>query len=234
MTGLGGGVAGIDPERVAELIVRTKGQGPDRRGSGYRITAEAVLTAAHVVAGATGVQVRFDADRSGEWAADGQVEWSDPEVDVAVVAITPRPKDEGRVEPVGFGRVAERDAVLECSAMGFPLFKLRHDPVRAEGGRPSKYRDSVHAVGTIAVLSNRREGTLEVSVPAPERDPDPQRSPWGGMSGAAVWSAGRVIGLVAEHHRSDGPGRLAATRVDGARSPTQMRRRGRWPRWAER
>ena len=39
-------------------------------------------------------------------------------------------------------------------------------------------------------------------------------SPWGGMSGAAVWSAGRVIGLIAEHHRSDGLGRLAATRVD--------------------
>ena len=34
------------------------------------------------------------------------------------------------------------------------------------------------------------------------------------MSGAAVWSAGRIIGLVAEHHRADGLGRLAATRVD--------------------
>jgi hypothetical protein len=226
MTGSGGGSAGIDPERVAELIVTTRGRGPDRRGSGYRITAEAVLTAAHVVAGATGVRVRFDADRSGEWAAEGQVAWSDPEVDVAVVAIISRPQDEGRVEPVGFGRVAERDAVLECSAMGFPLFKLRDDPVPAEAGTPSKYRDSVHAVGTIAVLSNRREGTLEVSVPAPERDPDPQRSPWGGMSGAAVWSAGRVIGLVAEHHRSDGLGRLAATRADRwyeRLSPSQLR-----------
>ena len=64
------------------------------------------------------------------------------------------------------------------------------------------------------MLSNRREGTLEVSVAAPERDPDPKVSPWGGISGAAVWSAGRVIGLIAEHHRSDGLGRLAATRVD--------------------
>ena len=64
------------------------------------------------------------------------------------------------------------------------------------------------------MLSNRREGTLEVSVPPPERDPDPKVSPWEGMSGAAVWSAGRIIGLVAEHHRSDGLGRLAATRVD--------------------
>jgi hypothetical protein len=73
--------------------------------------------------------------------------------------------------------------------------------------------DSVHAVGSIAVLSNRREGTLEFSVSPPEADPDPRWSPWEGMSGAAVWSAGRIIGLVAEHHPSDGLGRLAATRV---------------------
>jgi hypothetical protein len=214
MTGLGSGAAGIDPERVAEMIVTPSSTGPDRRGSGYRISESVVLTAAHVVRDAAGVRARFDADRSGEWVAEGKVAWSDPEVDVAVVAITSRPQDKGRVEAVGFGRVAERDAVLECSAMGFPLFKLRDDPAPAEGGTPSRYRDSVHAVGTIAVLSNRREGTLEVSVPAPDRDPDPRRSPWGGMSGAAVWSAGRVIGVVAEHHRSDGLGRLAATRVD--------------------
>ena len=72
MTG-SGGAAGIDPERVAELIVTTKGPSPDRRGSGYRITAEAVLTAAHVVRDEAGVRVRFDADRSGEWVADGRV-----------------------------------------------------------------------------------------------------------------------------------------------------------------
>jgi hypothetical protein len=115
----------------------------------------------------------------------------------------------------GFGRVAERDAVLACSAMGFPWFKLRDDPAQPlDDGSPSQYRDSAHAVGTIAVLANRRQGTLEVSVPPPERDPDPERSPWEGMSGAAVWSGGRIIGLVADHHRSDGLGRLAATRVD--------------------
>jgi hypothetical protein len=46
------------------------------------------------------------------------------------------------------------------------------------------------------------------------------------MSGAAVWSAGSVVGLVAEHHRADGLGRLAATRVDRwyeRLSPTRLR-----------
>ena len=49
-------------------------------------------------------------------------------------------------------------------------------------GRPTQYRDTFHAVGTAAALSNRREGTLEITVPPPDRDPDPALSPWEGMS----------------------------------------------------
>jgi Trypsin-like peptidase domain len=215
MSGWGPESAGIDPERVAELLVTPVKPGPGRRGSGYRLSASVVLTAAHVVRDATRVRVRFNADRPGEWIAEGTVAWLDPAVDAAVVTMTPQPEDEGKVAPVIFGRVAERDAVLACSAMGFPRFKLRNDPDRPlDDGSPSQYRDSLHAVGTIAVLSNRRQGTLEVSVTPPDQDPDPRRSPWQGMSGAAVFSAGKIIGLVAEHHRADGPGRLAATRVD--------------------
>ncbi len=215
MNGRDTGAAGIDPERVAELLVTPAQPGPGRRGSGYRVSESAVLTAAHVVRDAARVRVRFNADRPGEWLTDGRVDWADPEIDAALVTITARPRDERQVSLAGFGRVAERDAVLACSAMGFPRFKLRDDPAMPlDDGSPSQYRDSVHVVGTIAVLSNRREGTFEVSVGPPERDPDPGRSPWEGMSGAAVWSTGRIIGLVAEHHRADGLGRLAATRVD--------------------
>jgi len=215
MSGWDAAAAGIDPERVAEVLVTPARPAPGRRGSGYRVSASVVLTAAHVVRDAARVRVRFNADRPSEWITEGTVAWSDATVDAAVVTISPRLQDEEQVVPVGFGRVAERDAVLTCSAMGFPRFKLRNDPTQPlDDGSPSQYRDSVQAVGTIAVLSNRREGTLEVSVPSPEQDRDPTRSPWEGMSGAAVWSAGRIIGLVAEHHPADGPGRLAATRVD--------------------
>ena len=200
---------GIDPERVAEVLVTPAGRGPKRRGSGYRVSTTSVLTASHVVAGAARVRVRFNADRPGEWVAEGTVAWADADVDAAVVELPPRDRDEA-VGPAGFGRVAERDAVVTVSAMGFPRFKLRHD---RDGS--AVYRDSAHAVGTVAVLANRRQGTLEVTVTPPERDSDPARSPWEGMSGAALWSGGRIIGLVAEHHPADGLGRLAATRVDG-------------------
>jgi lipopolysaccharide biosynthesis regulator YciM len=205
--------AGIDPDRVAELLVTLHRSGPGRRGSGYRVSASAVLTAAHVVHDAAAVLVRFNADRPDEWTAHGRVAWSDKAIDAAVVTVEDHPRQ--GVEPVRFGRVGERDAVLSCSLVGFPRFKLRdHAAQPLDDGRLSQYRDSHHAVGTIAVLSNRREGTLEISVPAPERDPDPRLSPWEGMSGAAVWSGGALIGLVSKHHRSDGLGRLAATRVD--------------------
>ncbi|WP_143676019.1 NACHT domain-containing protein, partial [Streptomyces milbemycinicus] len=44
--------------------------------------------------------------------------------------------------------------------------------------------------------------------------PDPGVSPWEAMSGAAVWSEGHLIGVVIEHHASEGLGRLTASRVD--------------------
>jgi len=207
--------AGLDPKRVAVLRVTHAQSGAGRRGSGYRVSASIVLTAEHVIRDADAVEVRFNADRPDEWVTEGNVVWSDPDVDAAVIVITPRPQDQLQVVPAQFGRVAERDVELDSSAMGFPRYKLRYDqaPPRS-GGQRSQYRDSAHAIGKIAVLANRREGTLEVLVAPPDRDPDPQRSPWEGMSGAAVWSGGRIIGLVAEHHRSDGLNRLAATRVD--------------------
>ena len=215
MNGRYAGSAGIDPERVAVLRVTHARSGTGRRGSGYQVSASAVLTAEHVVRDAGAVEVRFNADRPDEWVTEGNVVWSDPDVDAAVIVITPRPQDERQVVPAQFGRVPERDVELESSVMGFPRYKLRYDRASPrDGGRRSQYRDSAHAIGKIAVLANQREGTLEVLVAPPDPDPDPRRSPWEGMSGAAVWSGGRIIGLVAEHHRSDGLNRLAAIRVD--------------------
>lgn len=203
---------GIDPGRVAELLITPRGVGPGRRASGYRVSASAVLTAAHAVGDAT-VRVRFNADRPGEWIAEGTVEWLDTAIDVAIVVLKDGADDD--LPPLPYGRVGDLEAVVPCSAVGFPLFKLRSDrhPV-PEDGPPWRYRDTFHLVGSIAVLSNLREGTLEVSVQPPGRDPDHKCSPWQGMSGAPVWSDGRIIGMISEHHRSDGPGRLAATRVD--------------------
>ncbi len=196
---------GVDPHRVAEVIVR----GPDggRRGSGYRVAPGVVLTAAHVVA-AGDVRLRFDADTDGAWSVPALDVVADPVSDLAVVLIEPRDVDTDDTVPAcAFGRVGESAHELAVQAVGFPRFKMKD---HRESG---SYRDSHQAVGTVAPLSNRRSGRLEVTVRPPERDPDPDTSPWEGMSGAALWAGHRIIGVITDHHRSDGLGRLAAARV---------------------
>ncbi|MER6144693.1 trypsin-like peptidase domain-containing protein [Streptomyces sparsogenes] len=189
---------GLEVGRVAEVIV-TAAAGPGKRGSGYLVGPGVVLTAAHVVAGAAGARVRFDADRPGERTHDAEVVFRHPGPDIAVLSV---PRAAARETPVArFGRVGEHDAVLSCGAVGFPAFKLRDE----EGG--GAYRDTEHVRGKCSVLSNRREGTLDVRAPAPKGD-------WGGMSGAVVFSGGRIVGVVVAHHVQDGGGRLAVSRAD--------------------
>ncbi|MFC6022139.1 trypsin-like peptidase domain-containing protein [Plantactinospora solaniradicis] len=223
----GGGPGGVQPDRVAEVLV-VASDGARSRGSGYRLDATTVLTAAHVVPHGATVRLRFDADTPQEWSAAATVVWSDGAADVAVLRVgtggrtdpasaTPHPESATRVQAALFGRISADDAVLTCSSMGFPRFKLRTDPEDpAAPGAPARYRDSCHVIGTIPVLSNRREGALEIVVDPPERDDaEPDRSPWEGISGAAVLVDGRIVGLLSRHHRTDGLNRLAAVRVDG-------------------
>ncbi|MDX3224682.1 trypsin-like peptidase domain-containing protein [Streptomyces sp. ME19-01-6] len=202
-------MAGLDPDRVAEVIVERGGGRPGERGSGYLVTGRTVLTAAHVVREATAVRLRFRADQPGGWSADGVVVFAAPDIDVAVVSLMDTP-DLPPVPPVTFGRLVAADGELRCSMMGFPRFKLRED-APASG---SRFRDAHHQQGTVSPWSNTRQKTLSIRVDAPAPDPDPEVSPWEAMSGAAVWSEGHLIGVVVEHHASEGLGRLTASRVD--------------------
>ncbi|MEV5278342.1 trypsin-like peptidase domain-containing protein [Streptomyces sp. NPDC052811] len=175
------GAPGLDPHRIAEIIVAT-GDGR-RRGSGYRISDGAVLTAAHVVAGAAAVRVRCDADRPGEWSAPAAVVWADERSDLAVLTVEPPAGAPTRLVTARFGRIADdRHSVIDVCAAGFPLWKRRR---RSDGGY---FRELHQADGTVAALSNLRTGTLEMTVAPAGADPDPEASPWAGMSGAAVWA----------------------------------------------
>lgn len=204
-----GAPAGLDVRRAAEVIVSGDND-KGGRGSGYLVAIGRVLTAAHVVRGARAVEVRFDADLPTERVHRAGVLWQDTGIDVAVLAVE---GDRQSVACTEFGRVPDRDVVLQCTAVGFPAFKMR---TAADG---SRYRDSCHAHGTCAVWSNRREGTLDFRVAASPTATGPRRvadrSPWEGMSGAAVFSGGTLIGLVGRHHLADGPEHLAVLRVDG-------------------
>ncbi|GAA3046040.1 trypsin-like peptidase domain-containing protein [Streptomyces glomeratus] len=203
-------MADLRADRAAEVI-STRPDGTRLRGSGYLVATGLVLTAAHVVREAKTVTVRFNPDRADEWSAPARVGWFGPGVtDAALLTLGPGSPPESsppRVDPVPFGAPGDDNAVLTCSAVGFPRFKMRQRP---DGSRA---RDACHAWGHVPVLSNRRSNTLEFRVPPPERTA--VGSPWEGMSGAAVWSEGHVIGIVVEHHHQEGTGTLTVSRADG-------------------
>ncbi|WP_460493349.1 trypsin-like peptidase domain-containing protein [Dactylosporangium cerinum] len=199
----------FDPRRLAEIMV-TDPVGPGRRGTGYRVTTTTVLTAAHVIAGAQSVSVRFDAQRPTEWAVTGRPEWCDNTTDLAVLRITPL--DAEPVLQAGYVRLADVGVFVDAHTAGFPWWKLRRQVHDQDG--PFALRDLHHATGRIAVASNRRTGRLEVEVSAPRDIPEAARSPWEGMSGAPLWVADRIVGVIAEHHRHEGPNWLTAIRID--------------------
>ena len=136
-----------------------------------------------------------------------------PGTDLAVVMIASDATAGRDVEPARFGRISDGMAVLAVQALGFPRFKLRGDT--ADGGA-GVFRDLEQVTGHAPVAADRRQGTLAVYLedPPPTAAEPEGPSPWAGMSGAAVWADGRIVAVVAEHHPSEGTGRLTARRID--------------------
>ena len=210
----------VEPWRVAQIAVE---RGPDRdgsRGSGYLIAPGRVLTAAHVVAGASVVRVRLDIGRDTEVDVHAEAWWADPKgsngTDLAVVTIAEDATTGRECKPARFGQIIDSTAVLMVQAFGFPRFKLRAGP--ADADQPGVFRDLEQAAGHTPVAANRRQGTLAVYLddPPPGQPAAGEPSPWEGMSGGTVWAGGRIVAVVAEHHPSEGTGRLTARRIDRA------------------
>ena len=209
-----------DPWRVAQLAVDGQPGRDGSRGSGYLVAPGLVLTAAHVVAGASAVRVRLDVGQDAEIDVQAEGWWADPDghegTDLAVVMISEDATAGRECEPARFGRISDRVATLDVTVLGFPRFKLRAGP----GGADQRwvFRDLEQAGGHVPVAANRRQGTLAVHLKGqgPRQPPDGEPSPWEGMSGGPVWAAGRIVGIVAEHHPSEGTGRLTARRIDRA------------------
>ncbi|WP_254407518.1 NACHT domain-containing protein [Streptomyces sp. GMY02] len=211
--GRGSAPGGLDPRRVVQVITAQR-SGVGGRGSGYRVSGNAVLTAAHVVSDAVSVRVRFLNEDGSVTELPGEPAWTDSASDIAVLTIATDANADGiRVAEVPPVRFAEITQSVDCEALGFPRFKLRPDSASPNRDLPTTYRDSHHARGTVTPWSNLRAGSLELSMDPPGPAPEPGRSPWEGMSGAAVWSGGHLIGVVSEHYLSDGLGRLTASQV---------------------
>ena len=207
-------VAAALAARVVEVITDLGATADSRYryGSGCIVRDRIVLTAAHVVIGAVSVVVRDPDKREYTAAADprfvGDVDGPGP--DLAVVAIDD-PAFQPVLPPIELAAV-DRDSptgepVERCHAVGYPWF--------AEVPSRAAVRDTVDAIGVVPVLSDLVKGLLSVQVTVAPRELPPQEaelgaSEWSGMSGAPVFAAGCLLGVVTEHAPRKGPSAVTA------------------------
>ena len=202
--------------RIAEVIVRST-DGAERRGSGYLVSHNQVLTAAHVVESAASIGVWLGVAASLEPLRGQSV---DParvllfiDADLALLPVTSESVAADSPPLLG---VLERNesAAVHAVAVGCPRFKLRPAPGRSG----VQLREVHYALGRIEPGSNVKTGTLEFSVLAgvpSDLEPD-LHSPWEGMSGAAVFASSRVIGVVGQHELREADGTLTIRPIAAA------------------
>lgn len=177
---------GLSQQRVVEIFAEQPHK--SQHGSGYLVGPAMVLTAGHVVSGAAPpVLVRFP---HSERMWPGSVVWcepgeSDSEFDAALIRLEDDelPEWVRGAEPVRFGRFITSDGAVDAEAHGFPETSGSVERCVVE-----------HVVGRIPC------GAVTMGRPHIAVDSPPARTAavtvWRGMSGAAVWSGGLLVGVV--------------------------------------
>ena len=199
-----------DPDRAVQILSQAGTK--QIFGTGYRVTDELVLTAAHVLPGALATAIVW---REGGPSVAGSVRWWRPDLDLALLYV-PQAVHWGPVAPVAWGRIDRATSVeggVPFSFLGYPAATTLHNV-------PSKDDRS----GVIPPLSYAEHNlyALYVSGPAPRR-PDATKTLWEGVSGAAVFSAGLLVAVVRSDQTSTEPGELLASPIETAVSDETFR-----------
>ncbi|MEU4822993.1 tetratricopeptide repeat protein [Actinomadura sp. NPDC023710] len=197
--------------RAVEILRRGPG-GRWNVGSGYLVGRRWVLSAAHNVMDAETLLVR----RVDETEHPAEVVVVDEPGDIALLAVTgdSLPDD---LAPVRFARVdrSRTGQVGPCWAIGFPRWKER-----PRGPEEVPQRESAQVNGFIPTGSNLRTNLMELGVSLMPRSAGGRGvSEWQGMSGAVVFAQDGsgdefAIGVVVEHHLSEGPSVLTVAPLD--------------------
>ncbi|HEX8631569.1 MAG TPA: ATP-binding protein, partial [Catenuloplanes sp.] len=173
--------------RANRVVAVESGAG---RGSGYVVAPRLVLTSAHVTP-AVGQPVTVFAVGTAA-AAAGRVVWRGVpggRDDAALVEVVDDPAWQTREGPAPrWGRVVTNRPGIGCAAWGFPQWVQRGDRA-AETWQPhGTLNPGNRYVGDRYVLS------LVSHPPAPADD---DRSPWAGLSGAALFCGDLLTGVMA-------------------------------------
>ena len=201
----------IEKQRIVEVYVPADGA----VGSGYLVTPTLLLTARHVVAAVLdphgpptpgvfrpasepGCRVRTLASPRGTPFSDAMAVWWSADADVALVATGDKvPLAPALGQGVRWADLADGDPV-EVTAVGFPDAVVEGD-----------VRESRQIAGRVAPLSGAKgrrwvvqaQGTIGAG-------PAGSRSPWAGMSGAALFASDVLIGVIVVDADPEHPDRL--------------------------
>ncbi|GAA1029116.1 hypothetical protein GCM10009565_58710 [Amycolatopsis albidoflavus] len=177
------------PRTAHRVVMVRSSQG----GSGYRISDDLVLTAAHVV-GESGEVKLFDTDN---WLPFRRV-WYDDDLDVALLKLEAIGLP--TVSPARWGLLSSAAPRVPVEAHGFPTFQA----LGADAPRDYEQID-----GHVNPLSGAARRQFHISVDSKLWRTGPH--PWPGMSGAPVLCHGRLIGVITETVGDSN--RLAATPI---------------------
>ena len=198
----------MDALRVAEIYAR-RGTA-DSYGSGYLIAPGRVLTACHVVAPALGggkdavCELRLVGDVEAgrtQWNAYG-IAWQDETLDLALLLRTPESAAyaAGPSSLVPMARLPRTEVQPVCRGVGFPRLMYR-----------DKRNQTQEIGGLVMTESLRAERLWQISItgPAPKSEDD-----WKGASGAALFCADQLFGVVTQTQRGFNDGVLVAQPLD--------------------
>ncbi|MEW2575680.1 NACHT domain-containing protein [Streptomyces syringium] len=173
------------------------------QGSGYLLTPRLVLTAGHVVRGADEVRVIVPGGLGTVtcrvvWMSDDRLGRSDAALLVADFPLVSVDVAHS-FEPLAVGLAADLRAWPGAQAVGFPQLARDADDEL----------DTEQFVGTFKPGSRMLSGrhVLDVEHGVPEASEE-GKSPWAGMSGAAVFVNGMLVGVVCEDPAGWWHGRL--------------------------
>ncbi len=195
----------MDKGRVTEVFAGSGRTGSaSTYGSGYFVTDALVLTAGHVVDPAAGRTFEVRCLGDGNWRP-ARVVWRGQSCDAALLEVDAFAGQSRQAGRVRLGRLGTQWRA-PCQALGFPFAQAERD----SGGR----RDTEEIRGEITPLTGIKHGFLTIhisgSVPLPDAS---GRSPWAGMSGAALFSGPLLVGVVTVDPAHFGSDRLEAIPV---------------------